>query len=169
MVDRVAKTIYTKFCVATHSFGKTVEMDSETLRNLGHGALGDLVMLSHHSPALHALVGVLKLTPAEVGRGIGADRSRMWHYLNGIDRIPDERRKALADMLAVVLEGYEESLNFAKSEAKEGRLKEAITEPYTEASIPVAEAILKNCHRLLELERKNLAEALKKISKESAA
>ena len=121
-------------------------------------------MLSHHSPALHALVGVLKLTPAEVGRGIGADRSRMWHYLNGIDRIPDERRQALAEMLALVLEGYEESLNFARSEAKKG----AFEEPYREASIAVAEAILKDCHRLLKLEQKNLAEALKKISKESA-
>ena len=66
----------------------------------------------------------------------------------------------------MVLGALEESVTYAKSEAKKGKLKEDVGADYTEASIPVAEAILKDCRRLLAMEQEE-AERLKDV--ESAA
>ena len=68
-------------------------------REFGHDVVGDAVFLSHCNPALHALVGILRITPRQVALQLGISPARMSHYLNMIDPIPYDRRKSIVDLL----------------------------------------------------------------------
>ena len=134
-------------------------------REFGNHVAGEAIFMNHRTPALHALVGILRISPRQVALQLGITPGRMSHYLNGLDPIPYDRRQSTTDLLSIILDALQESLEFAKAEAKKGKLKEAVGAPYTQASIAVAEAIMKDCRRLMELERK----ALKKMAAELTA
>ena len=122
-------------------------------RDLGHSAAGDAIFMSHCNPALHALVGILRISPRQVALQLGITPGRMSHYINKVDPIPYERRKSIVDLLAIALDALGENIAFARLKAKGG---EWPTEPYTEGCIGFSEAQLIECHRLLRLEQKAL-------------
>ena len=141
-------------------------MTAADRKQFGCDVAGEAIFMNHCTPALHALVGILRISPRQVALQVEITPGRMSHYLNEIDPIPHDRRKRIAEFLSVVLDGLEESVTFAKRKAKKGKLKEGVGADYTEASILVAEAILEDCRRLLAVEQAD-AERLKDV--ESAA
>lgn len=122
---------------------------------MGHAAFGKSClgasMFKYKGPALHALVSVLGIPPADLAREMGLTGARMSQFMasGSLEAVPANRRRQLNYVLREALEAFDENI---AAFSGGGELSDSVTkrEDMIPGGLRLAEAISKVCHQLLK-------------------